>query len=523
METQALHQALLCPEAYPGESGPISYRETHISRLYFTAHHVYKVKKAVDFGFLNFTSLDRRRFYCHEEVRLNGRFCPDTYLGVAEIRRKKGRIVVNGPGEIVDYAVRMKRLPEDRMLVQLLRRDDPGLAREVARLARRLAGLHRESEICRKNGGTSNLETVRVNWRENFAQTAPFAGKTLSPRTIELCSDYASRFLETHGALLLEREAKGFVREGHGDLHAEHICLTDPVCIYDCIEFNRRFRVADLAADLAFLLMDLDFRGRRDLADRLLEEYDHSMGKDRDLPALLPFYKLYRAYVRGKVESFLSEETAAGPAMRQEAAARAKRYFNLALGYLCPPLLGATCGLMGVGKTTVGKELAESLGAVLLRSDELRKELSGLEATAGRAAPFGQGIYSPERTRRTYDLLWERSRQCLAAGKSVIVDASFSQQAERERFRRAAQELGMPFCILLMECDERSAIGRLDRRQALGMDASDGRRELYAQQAEAFQPLPEARDIIRVDTDRDVDYNVNLILCAILERIGLPS
>jgi hypothetical protein len=521
MDPQKLHKALLRPETYPEKTGSISFRETHISRLYFTDRHVYKIKKAVDFGFLNFTTLDRRRFYCHEEVRLNRRFCPGTYLGVVEIRKAEERIMVNGQGKIVDYAVLMKRLPEKRMLDHMIQCNGHSLLGEMDRVARHIAKLHQESEICRGNGGPSNLEVIRRNWRENFTQTAPFSGKTLSNKSLDLFSTYVSRFLEKYASLLLRRQEEGFVRDGHGDLHAEHICLTKSMCIYDCIEFNQRFRVADLAADLAFLLMDLDFRNRRDLSARILTVYQEAMGKDRESNVLLPFYKIYRAYVRGKVESFLTEDTTAEAIARRQAASRARRYFNLALGYLCPITLVLTCGLMGVGKTTIGKPLADILGGTLLRSDELRKELTGLRVTEKKAEPFGKGIYTPELTRKTYDLLLERSLASIAAGNTVVADASFLRRDDRELFRKAAEKAGVPFLILFMECDKQTTFRRLDRRQALGSDASDGRRELYAQQAAAFQSIAGTKDVMRVDTARNIDYNIHSILCEITEKAGM--
>lgn len=522
MVENALHRALLRPEAYPEETGPVGHRETHISHLYFTDRHVYKIKKAVDFGFLNFTTLDRRRFYCHEEVRLNKRFCPDTYLDVVEIRKSAQQYRIGGEGEIVDYAVKMKRLPEGRMLVHLLQTADPSLPAEMQRVGRRIALLHRDSEIVHSDGGRCDLDTVRHNWRENFTQTAPFVDQALSARGQAACADYVERFLAEQAPLLLRRQEQGFVRDGHGDLHAEHICLTEPVRIYDCIEFSRRFRVADIAADLAFLLMDLDFRGRRDLAAITLEAYRHAAETDRELPLLLPFYKIYRAWVRGKVESLLAGDAAAETAAREAAAGRSKRYFNLALGYLCPPVLVLTCGLMGVGKTTVGRHLTAALGAALLRSDELRKELAGLPKAAAHPEPFGAGLYSPEMTAKTYDLLLERSLAALAAGQSVVADAAFLRRTERERFAAAAQRAGFPWLLALMECPAETALGRLDRRQAIGRDASDGRCELYARQAVAFEPPEEAENIIRIDTTRDVDYNVHRLLCAVIERDGMP-
>jgi len=522
MNEFALHKAMLRAETYPGENGPIGYRETHISRLYFTELHVYKIKKAVDFGFLNFTTLDRRRFYCQEEVRLNQRFSPGTYLGVVELRKDGQRYAIDGVGEVVDYAVRMNRLPEERMLVRLLQTNDPTLPDEMRRVGRRIALLHRESEMIPYSGGHRDVETVRRNWQENFSQTAAFVDRFLADCGQAACAAHVDRFLAENEEMLGRRQAHGHVRDGHGDLHAEHICLTEPVRIYDCIEFNRRFRIADVASDLAFLLMDLDFRDRRDLGAITLEAYRGAAGSDDEMPLLLPFYKLYRAWVRGKVESLLAADAAAGEATRLAAAGRARRYFSLALGYLIPPALIMTCGLMGVGKTTVGRGLASATGAMFLRSDELRKELAGLPPEARKTEAFGTGIYSAEMTRRTYDLVLERALAALDTGLPVVADASFLRQAERERFAAAAKQRGYNWLLVQMECPEETALGRLGQREAAGQDASDGRRELYATQAASFEPPTEAECVIRIDTRGDVDYNVQLILCALIDKDRTP-
>ena len=513
MDPQALHKAMLQPQTYPGERGPIGYRETHVSRLYLTRRHVYKVKKPVDFGFLNFTTLDRRRFYCQEEVDLNRRLCPEIYLGVVELRCREGRVVLDEEGEIIEYAVQMKRLPERRMLDHLLEREAPGLEFQMERLAARLATFHRGAEICPGHGARNNLELVRLNWRENFFQTEAFAGSTLAPPAHALLSTYVKVFLQHHGALLLRRQQAGYVRDGHGDLHAEHVCLTDPICIYDCIEFNRRFRIGDIAGDLAFLLMDLDFRRRRDLAARLLEAYRLQMPADPDLDHLLPFYKIYRAFVRGKVESFLSAAPEATAQTRAAAATRARRYFNLALGYLVAPRLILTCGLMGTGKTTLASSLAEATDAALLRSDVVRKKLAGIPPKHHSQDAFGAGIYREDFTRRTYDQLLRSTRALLQQGRGVIVDASFARQAERQRFREAAEALGIPCLILAVGCERRLILERLAQRRFRGDDASDGREEIFDAQAATFAaPLPQEATL-PVDTSGDVDYTVNLILC----------
>jgi hypothetical protein len=521
MIPQALHHALLKPEAFPDARGPVEFRETHISHLYFVDGRVYKLKKPVDFGFLNFTTLERRCFYCGEEVRLNRRFCPEIYLGVAEVCQDGQDIRIGGPGRIIDYAVVMKHLPEERLLTVLLEKNDPSLAEKMVLLARRIAELHQKLEVFPSQDGRPNLEVVQDNWRENFTQTEPFIGRTLSQGAFALLTNHVERFFADHRALLLQRETDGFVRDGHGDLHCQHICFTADICIYDCIEFNRRFRIADVLADLAFLLMDLEFRDRRDLAAVVLDTYlNRSGGKSPDVLRLLKFYKIYRAYVRGKVESFLAADVDADPSVGQPAADKARRYFNLALGYLCRPALLVTCGLMGTGKTTLAHALGRSLGGHLLRSDVLRKELAGLAAEERQEVPFQEGIYSPAFSDRTYDLLLQQAMEKLADKRPVVVDASFAHPRHRDNYRQAARRAGVPFLLLHITCDRATALQRLDRRQSRDRDASDGRSELFDRQAAAFEPPSEDTDVLTIDSGENLDENVCRTLCALIERFG---
>jgi aminoglycoside phosphotransferase family enzyme/predicted kinase len=489
--------------------------ETHVSRLYFVGDRVYKVKKPVDYGFLDFTTLEKRRFFCAEEVRLNDRFAPDTYLGVVELRREGNRVRAGGSGPLVDYAVAMRRLPRERMLDQLIAAGNPALSREMKRLARRLAELHRDSEVCREDG--ADLERVHTNWRENFEQSAPLVGVTLEREALDLVRSRVEAFLARNGDLLLDRESEGHVRDGHGDLHAEQVCLTEPIRIYDCIEFNRRFRVADTVADLAFLLMDLDFRGRRDLGAGLLAAYRTAAGDDPDLELLLPFYKLYRAWVRGKVDSFLAVDPDADPGARAEATSLARRYFNLALGYLVAPQLLLTCGLMGSGKSTLAAALARATGARVLRSDVVRKELAGDRARESSEAAYGEGIYSEEFTAATYARLLDLAAGELERGRPAIVDASFARRRQRDAFARAARDAGVPCRVLWTVCPDETARQRLAKRRQEGTDPSDGRPELLETQARNFAPPAPDEDTIRVDTAAEVDYTLQLLLIGVVE------
>ncbi|MGE4545053.1 MAG: AAA family ATPase [Pedobacter sp.] len=520
MDSQTLHKALLRPETYNTDKTEITFKETHISRIYFVGDRVYKIKKPVDFGFLDFTTLEKRFFYCQEEVRLNQRFSEGIYLGVVEIRDHDGCLSIEGPGHTIEYAVMMKRLPEESMLPHLLAKNDPSLCDRMAVLARHIAERYQQLESYGPGADAPHLEVVKNNWQENFSQTEPFIGKTIDRNSFDQLQHYVLDFEKHQAELFNKREAQGWVRDGHGDLHCEHICFLDgTIAIYDCIEFNRRFRIADVLADLAFLLMDLELRGRQDLATVVRDNYLEVIGKTEDTELLLPFYQVYRAYVRGKVESFLSNDQNADVTNRLAAEARAKRYFNQALGYLCrAPRLILISGLMGVGKTTIARHLETSLGAKLLRSDEIRKELADIAPEQRCNEAFGEGIYSPSASQATYDLLLKRAMQTLQSGQTVIVDASFANRDERARFRLAAEQIGQKAWTIAVTCDREVALQRLDNRQSQGLDASDGRRALYDRQALAFDPIGKDPDVVQVDSTVETSKIVAQILCTMLNQ-----
>jgi predicted kinase len=268
---------------------------------------------------------------------------------------------------------------------------------------------------------------------------------------------------------------------------------------------------------LAFLLKDLDMRGRRDLAGRFLAAYQQQVD-DPDFVDLLPFYKSYRAWVRGKVDALLAGETEVAAETRAEALARSRRSFNLALGYHLPPMLLLTAGLMGVGKTTLARAFTETVGAELLRSDVIRKELAGISPEAPCPEGFGRGLYSETMTSRTYAELQYRADRLLRQGKTVVVDASFACAAERQQFFTLSERRAVPARLLHLQCDRSVAMTRLDRRQANGRDASDGRRELLDTQSAAFDPVPCDPRVITIDSSPAVDYTVHNLICRLLAR-----
>ncbi len=276
--------------------------ETHISWLFFTGRFVYKVKKPVNFGFLDFTTLERRRFFCLEELRLNQRLSPDVYLGVVAIWEEGGRYAMQETGRIVEYAVKMRQLPADRWLSGLLKRGDatPALMR---RIARRIAAFHAVAEVGEPARHVGGIDTVRFNTQENFSQTREQVGVTVAVEIQDRVQAYTEAFLDARSEVFARREREGRIRDCHGDLHADQICVEDGIAFIDCIEFNERFRYGDVAADIAFPAMDVDYYGRPDLSAELVREYVAASG-DADALAVLDFYKCYRAFTRGKVRGF---------------------------------------------------------------------------------------------------------------------------------------------------------------------------------------------------------------------------
>ncbi|MBN1831765.1 MAG: phosphotransferase [Deltaproteobacteria bacterium] len=325
---------LLNPASLPDPTEHVSLIQTHISLVFVADNFVYKVKKPVNFGFLDFTTLEKRKHYCFQEVRLNQRLAQDIYLGVLPIIHDGGgyHIGEGEGGDVVDYTVKMKKIPQHTLMKSLFNRDE--LREEHLReIAHVLADFHRNAERSPEIDKFGEPEAFRVNTDENFEQTERYKGTTIEEADFYALRDWTDRFYMENGGLFRERIREGKIRDCHGDLHMEHICLTDKLSIIDCIEFNDRFRYSDILADIAFLLMDLEYQGGKGFADQLWEFYGQQAG-EAGMEPLLAFYKVYRAYVRGKVTSFRLDDDQIGPREKEAAAQTAVRYFQLARSYI---------------------------------------------------------------------------------------------------------------------------------------------------------------------------------------------
>lgn len=492
---EQLIEGLMDAAAYPHPVQSVRHLETHISHVLLTGEYAYKIKKPVDFGFVNYTTLERRRHFCEEELRLNRRLAPELYLDVVPVTRREGRFRIGGADEPLEYAVRMREFPQsaqmDRMLAAGRVRPE-----HIDRLADLLSRFHGKAPAAGEDEPYGGPEQVAAAVRANFELTAPFVPKWIGRAQYDHVRAWSESFLGTHREVISARRRDGFVRDCHGDAHLQNIALVDgELILFDCIEFNPAFRIIDVMAEAAFTCMDLDFRGRTDLAARFLNGYLERSGDYEGL-AVLPLYLSYRAYVRAKVA-----------ALSPDAARRVeeiRRLVALSDGYTRSrnPALILMHGVTGSGKTVLSQGLLERLGAVRVRSDAERKRLAGA-GRARRAAAVGEGIYDAASTERTYNRLHELAGRVLAAGFPVILDATYLRREFRRSARQVAEALQVPFVVVETGASRDELARRVAARRAAGGDLSDATLEVLEAQLRAREPLTPAERACAISIDTE--------------------
>ncbi len=495
MESPDAHLAevlgsLVRPEAYPHPVEGVTVVQTHVSVVFLAGPYAYKVKKPVHFDFLDAHLLERRAEMCRQELALNRRLSPDLYLGVVPITRGPQGLVVGGTGEPVEYAVQMRRLPEDRMMDRLL--ESRALTRKmVEQVAEVLAPFHAAADAGPGVAVHGTPAAVQALWNEHFAQVAPFLGKTVTPFQDGYLRAVVGAWSVRKRRLLEERVAAGRIRDGHGDLRTSSVCFTEPLAIFDCLDFSARLRCSDVASDVAFLAMDLRLRTRPDLAEAFVQRYVTCAG-DTTLPQLVPFYSCYRACVRGKVESLRAEEPEISPADREEAARMARRAFGVACDAASedlPPLLLTMSGLSGSGKSALARELGSRRGWEVLSSDVVRKSLHGLAPEERATAALDRGLYTPEATRSTYARLAANAGAALDQGRCVIVDATAQAAWERTVLADAARAHGALLLLAEVRASEEVIRARLEARAREPGVVSDAGWEVYVAQKARWEPV----------------------------------
>jgi hypothetical protein len=501
--------ALSRPGCYPHPATDIEHLQTHISHILLAGAYAYKIKKPLNLGFLDFTSLERRKYYCEEELRLNGRLAPEIYLDCLPIGGEPANPILGGAaGAAFEYAVRMRRFPQDALLDRVLAAGqlEP---RHLDALARRLAEFHRAIPAADPAAPFGAPERVRQPMLDDFTHTRPLLA---DPADLDVMTAVERWTLATSERLwprLAERKAGGWIRECHGDLHLGNLILAEDghVVIFDCIEFNDDLRWIDVINDLAFLTMDLRFRGAGDFAQRLLDTYLEYSG-DFAGAALLSYYQVYRAMVRAKINAIqASQQGIPGP---DRAAARAlcRDYLRLALALTREPtpFLLITHGVSGSGKSRRTGQLLELFpGAIRIRSDVERKRLFGLGPLDDSSSALNGGIYTPDASARTYQRLRDLADGLLAAGHSVLVDATFVKRAHRQPFRELAARHGVPFILLDFTADPDTLRARVAARRARGDDAAEADVEVLERQFRYDEPPGADENPLKANGDGDLE------------------
>jgi len=527
------------PQAFPfalADKETISVTQTHASAVILTSNYAYKLKKPNNFGFFDYSTSALRRYYCQQEVELNTPLAPEIYLGIAPVIICSDKHWQFGPtcstdhvpepgaryqdGIVTDYAVVMVRLPDEATLASLVQKGTatPYLLAEVAHI---LAAFHASIPTDQHIASFGSLESIRANWEENFTQIAPYLGRTIDGPTYDLIVSYARQWMEQRASLFSDRVHQGHIRDCHGDLRLQHVYVLDygtttpchQLVLLDRIEFNERFRYGDVASEVAFLVMELDAANRADLAQAFIKRYRWETSDDT-LCEILPFYSCYRACVRGKVSSFQLDQPEVEDVSRKKAWREAEGLFTLAVHYTHTPSMPQLImigGLMGTGKSTLARALQDKLGWSLLSSDTIRKHLAQLEpAQPPQAEDFGQGIYSAAWTARTYAALCQEAAKMLAIGRSVLLDASFLRQTDRQTMTHEAIQCGAQVFFIECICPRACALKRLEQRWQQRManreqliaeaaSASDGRPDLYDAQHASWQ-------IFAPDEEPEVHY-----------------
>jgi aminoglycoside phosphotransferase family enzyme/predicted kinase len=479
--------------------------ETHISWVLLTGPYAYKIKKQVDLGFLDFSTLAKRRHYCEEELRLNQRLAPELYLAVIAITGTASQPVLGGSGPVIEYAVKMREFAQSAQLDRALSRGELR-SEHIVHLAAAVARFHARAAAA---GADSLFGDAAAVWQpagENFAQIRPHLDTERDRDLLDMLQAWSVKTHARLAAVWPLRKQAGFIRECHGDMHLGNMALIDDkILIFDCLEFNERLRWIDVMSEVAFVTMDLQDRGRPGLAHRFLNDYLQHNGDYQGLD-VLRFYQVYRALVRAKVACLRLAQEGLSTAQRDEIRSHYRQYLHLAEHYTraAPTPLIITHGLSGSGKTTVSDALLESSGAIRIRSDVERKRLFGLSSTARSGSAIAADLYSTEASHQTYQHLAALAHSIISAGFAAIVDAAFLKRSQREQFHRLADDLQVPFVIFHCDAPIDLLRQRIRERETRARDPSEATLQVLEHQLLTQDPLhaDEADNIFTITTGK---------------------
>ncbi|MFQ6023914.1 MAG: AAA family ATPase [Acidiferrobacterales bacterium] len=501
-------QSLQHSEIYDHEVRRFAVIETHISWVLLTGPYAYKIKKPVDLGFLDFSTLDKRRFYCHEELRLNRRLAPRHYVDVIAITGTPQAPALNGEGPVIEYAVKMVQFPQEAQLDRVAARG--ALEKHhIDQLAAKLVAFHSNIEIAAPDSVYGNPERIQRVVLENFERVLSDLRNKTDINQLQKLKSWAEQEYSKQQDYLSIRKQNGFIRECHGDMHLRNMALLDDeLLIFDCIEFSEDLRWIDVVSEAAFLMMDLDDRGHPELARRFLNAYVEHTGDYEGLK-VLRYYLTYRAMVRAMVDNIRAHQSRIGGQEKHKVMDECRSYIALAEQYtrVEQPTLFIMHGFSGSGKTTVAQALLESEFVVRVRSDIERKRLHGLAPDARTRAEVGSKLYTADATQRTYARLADLAGGLLESGFTVMVDAAFLKQVQRDMFRVLAERVKVSFIILDCQTSDEILLQRVLNRERKSRDASEANAAVLTHQLATHEPLSDREKdcTVMIDTTRGLD------------------
>lgn len=518
---------LLNPQFWGKDVTEVRLIQTHTSWVFLTGKYAYKIKKPVFFGFLDYTSISAREYFCNEEFRINQKLSPDIYYCVMPIYRKGNLVTLNASTdptyEIIDYAIKMRELPQEAIMTYRLQNNQITYS-TIDEIAKIIARFHNETDSQEAFHKFGSLEIVKYNWDENFAQTEEFKNITISRKRFTAIKKAVEKFMQENQPWFNRRIQDNKIKQCHGDLHSRNIFVADKVYIFDCLEFNPRFACSDVASEVAFFVMDLEFYNHKALADFFLARY-LNYTNDWEMLKLLDFYKCYRAYVRGKVTSFHLNDPGISKENKEQARIAAQAYFELAEKYaqhlFNNPKLIMIMGLPGVGKTYLAQHLAKELPAYHLCTDIIRKEITNTPIEVHRFEGYGKGIYTFEVSKKTYEEMYKRTINYLLQGKTCIVDATFSLQKSRDEVKAIAQKVKVPLITINAVCPEPVVIARMKKREN-EFSLSDATPEIYYKIKENFNKIRSRKNYLEIDTSKSLTKNIQQVK-QLLKRVDRKS
>jgi aminoglycoside phosphotransferase family enzyme/gluconate kinase len=502
--TDTLIQTLKTSAAFPHPAEAIQVRETHISWVLLTGDFAYKIKKPVDFGFLDYSTLEKRKHFLELEMELNQRLAPELYLEVLPVSGTPEAPRIGDASDPFEYTLKMRQFDDSQLLNALQQRGE--LKEEhLLQLSSEIADFHEQLAGQRPPDDLGTADAIWAPAQQNFEQIRDLLDDETALKQLKLLEDWSVDTFDRLKDTFNQRHAQGFIRECHGDLHLGNATLWQgKVVAFDCIEFNPGFRWCDVISDLAFLLMDLEDRGLKQLANITLNHYLEKTGDYEGLQ-LLCFYKVYRALVRAKINLFRLGQPGLDEEDKAAVIRQYRSYTDLAESYtdFNSPYLMITYGVSGSGKSTLTENVVRELGRIRIRSDVERKRLFGLAAETNSHAALSEGIYTPEANEKTYQKLTELADQVLRACYPVTLDATNLKRAQRDRLRDVAENLGLPSLIIALKADEATLKRRITKRQQDGEKVAEADLAVLEKQLASRELLNEDElgCTVTVDTD----------------------